>query len=366
MTKQYKICALLGAGLWLTLGCTADHETEVPRHDVELHFTAATVGKAVTRSDAGDFYNDALPSGSDIGVYIYGYDNEGDATGHDLSTLQPTASTPSKTWVYATSGSAITVNGNNETYKVSNLVLTSHNKAPTYPEKTTGSGSGVMHHVNIFAVFPNNTAFKPSENDNDAVSYDFTALLDQTSADNIKASDLLTTNGLATYTKEQTENVSLRLTLEHQMAKVHVTFVPKTGSDLTVNNMPTSFKVNGVYRKLQVSPVAGTVTLATSGDDGAKTTTTNPLLATTGQSFFIPPQVVTLGDNEWWLQFDIRGSGQFKGLKDCTFRPSGGTVTLVAGHSYEVTVTVDVDFASVTGTITTWNTETMSYDTVVL
>lgn len=356
MKKRYKIYTSLVATLWLTLSCTADKETVTPLRDVELHFTAATVSDGTTRVDAGDSYNDALPSGSAIGVYIYGYEG---STGYDLSTLQPAVNTPSTTWVYTTVGSAVTVTENSQTFKVSNLVLTSHVKAPKYPEKVSGSGAGDMDNVQIFAVFPNNPDFKPSGNTYEY--YDFTAALDQTTAANIMASDLMT-NDIATYTKAQTEYVSLRLNLQHRMAKVHVNFIPKSGSDLTTDNMPTTFKVLGVYRSLRINPKAGTVALNTGV---AQTTdgTGTALLGATGQSFFIAPQ--TISSSTPWLKFDIRGSGQFKGISGCTFTPTSA-VTLEAGKSYQVNVTVDVDFASVTGTITTWNQETLSYDTVVL
>lgn len=353
MNKRYNIYTLFAATLWLTLGCNTDHGGNMPQRDVELHFTAATVSDGTTRVDAGDAYNDALPSGSAIGVYIYGYEG---STGYDLSTLQPAANTPSTTWVYTTVGSAGTVTENNETFKVSNLVLTSHEKAPKYPQKVSGSGSGDMDNVKIFAVFPNNPDFTPS-----GTYYDFTANLDQTTEANIKGSDLMT-NDLTTYGKEDVEHKSLRLILKHRMAKVHVNFIPKAGSDLTAANMPTTFKVLGVYRSLRINPKEGTFGTNT---EVAKTTdgTGTALIGANGQSFFIAPQEISVGTP--WLKFDIRGSGQFKGISGCTFTPTS-VVTLEAGKCYQVNVTVDVDFVSATGTITTWNQETMSYDTVVL
>ena len=353
MIKRYKIYTVIVAMSWLALGCNTDHESTTLQRDVELHFTAASVIDGTTRADAGDTYNDALTSGSNIGVYIYGYVG---STRYDISTLQPAENTLSTTWVYSTVGSAVTVTENNQTFKISNLLLTSHDKAPKYPQKP-GTGNGDMDNVKVFAVFPNNPSFKPSGNSTEY--YDFTAELDQRTESNIIASDLMT-NDITTYTKEQTEHVSLRLNLQHRMAKVHVNFIPKAGGDLTAENMPTTFKVMGVYRSLRITPVSGTVALNTTV---AQTTVEAPLLGTTGQSFFVAPQQISSATP--WLKFDIRGSGQFKGITGCTFTPSSA-VTLEAGKCYQVNVTVDIDFASVTGTITTWNQETLSYDTVVL
>ena len=350
MIRHDKIYTPLVAMLWLTLGCTADHSDVTPQHDSpELHFTAATVAGATTRADAGDAYNDALPSGSNIGVYIYGYEG---TTGYDISADPVIKNAASKTWVYTTVGSAYSVTEASETFKVSNLVLTSHTKAPKFPGKVSTSG-GDMDNVKIFAVYPNNTAFKPSGNkgtdNNDIDYYDFTAEINQTTANAIMGSDLMASD-LATYTKAETEHVNLRLNLKHRMAKVHVTFVSKAGSDLTSANMPLTYDVIGVYRSLRINPKAGTVTPITTGANGVKTTEADPLQASVDHSFFIAPQEFPAGT---LLKFNIRGSGNFRGIEGLTFATSS-TVSFEAGKSYEVTVTIDVDHATTTGTISAW------------
>ena len=144
------------------------------------------------------------------------------------------------------------------------------------------------------------------------------------------------------------------------MAKLHVTFVPRSGSDLTAVNMPTGFKVLGVRRTVTVNPKAGTVV---RDDTQAATTEGSPMLGSTAHSLFIPPQTINAGTT--FLKFDIKGSDQFRGIKDCTFTPSAN-VTFAEGTSYEITVTVDVDYVGVTSTITSWTEEDMPFDPVVL
>lgn len=335
--------------LWLSAACTNDDtsgKSVENQKEVSIMFSTAAVGKPViTRSDASDTHNDALTAGQNIGVYIYGYEG---STGYDISQYQPSAGTTSKTWVYQTVGDAVTVTGGT---KESNLVLTSHATAPKFPSKVSGNGD--MDRVEIFAIYPNNPDVTPS-----TTSYKLTVDLDQTDTDKIKAADLMT-NDKTSYNKDDCDGKNLKLKLKHRMAKLHVTFVPKTGSDLTSANMPTIFKVIGVRRTVTINPKAGTVV---RDDTQAATTESTPLLGSASQSFFLPPQPLAAST---LLKFDIKGSALFKGIANCTFAPSSA-VTLEAGKSYEITVTVDVDYATATGTITSWNEETLNYDTVVL
>ena len=361
MMKRHKIIdiSLAIAAVILSAGCSNDEAIQsVQSNDVEIHFTAAAVGTpAITRADASDTYNDALTAGSSIGVYIYGYETSDATTGYDISqyiTLPTQTNDVSMTWVYQTVGEAVATQDG----KQSNLVLTSHSKAPRFPTKVT-TGNGDMDHVDIFAIFPNNSEITPSTG-----SYRFTVNIDQRDEDNIKAADLMT-NDMATYTKTQCDGQSLRIDLKHRMAKVHVTFVPKTGSDLTTDNMPTNFDIIGVRRTVIVNPKAGTVATATSGNNSAATTESAPMLGTASQSFFIPPQTINSGNT--FLKFNIKANsdGKFKGISGCTFAPSSN-VTFQAGYRYEITVTVDVDFVGVTGTITSWSEETLPYSPVIL
>ena len=92
-------------------------------------------------------------------------------------------------------------------------------------------------YVNIFATYPNHTAFTPPTG-----NYTVEAPIDQTGKDSpnikaIKAADLLTTDGMKKFTKEECDvNDKIDLQLKHRMAKLTVTFTPKTGSDLTGSN----------------------------------------------------------------------------------------------------------------------------------
>lgn len=361
MTKRHKIIyiSLAIAAVFLSAGCSNDEAIQsVQSNEVEIHFTAAAVGTpAITRADASDTYNDALTAGSSIGVYIYGYETSNATTGYDISQYITSATQPndvSKTWVYQTVGEAVATSDG----KQSNLVLTSHSKAPKFPAPVS-TGNGDMDHVDIFAIFPNNTAITPSTD-----SYRFTVDRNQRDENIIKAADLMTSDK-APYTKIQCEGQSLRIDLKHRMAKVHVTFVPKTGSDLTTDNMPTNFDIIGVRRTVVITPKAGTVVLATNGDDSDATTASSPMLGTASQSFFIPPQTINSGST--FLKFNIKANadGRFKGISGCTFAPSSN-VTFQAGYRYEITVTVDVDFVGVTGTITSWSEETLPYSPVIL
>lgn len=358
MTNDILTSTLAAMLLWIVAGCTEDDAAShlsAQQEERDIVFSTATIGGGfMTRSDAADTYNDALTASQDIGVYIYGYETEGASTGYDISQYQPAESTASETWVYQTVGDAVTVSGGKE----SNLILlttANHTKAPRFPRKVSDANSD-MHHVDVFAVFPNNTSFVPS-----GTSYTFTVDLDQTDEEKIKAADLLT-NDKVSYTKAACEGQSLQLQLKHRMAKLHVTFVPKAGSDLTAANMPTDFKVLGVRRSVIVNPMAGTVV---RDDTQAATTDGAPMLATASQSFFIPPQTINAGAA--FLKFDIKANadGKFKGIAGCSFAPTLA-VNFEAGKRYELTVTVDVDFVGVTGTITSWNEENLPYDTVVL
>lgn len=338
MTKRYHIISLSLTAIlwWFMAGCSSDEtksSSAADRQGVDIILSTASVDGTATRAGIADTYNDALPAGSDIGVYIYGYDG---STSYDISVSPFTSDNSSKTWVYRTAGAAVsTADG-----KESNLNLTSHTKGPRFPLKDNNT-SGDMDRVEIFAVYPNIAALKP-----DVTSTTYTVASDQTVEDNIKASELMTNDKVA-YTKEQCERKSLQLVLRHRMAKLHVNFIPKAGSDLTAANMPTSFKVLGVRRSVTVNPKAGTVTTTES----EATTAEHPLLGTTTQSFYIPQQTLAAGTT--LLTFDIKGSGNFKGIAGCSFQlPS--EVTFAAGCSYEINVTVDVDHITTTGTITTW------------
>ena len=341
--------ALTALMLSLCTACSSDRQpSALPADDSpELHFTAATVTgttAAPTRADAADDYADALPAGSRIGVFIYGYKG---AESWDISTIQPSNNTTSETWVYQTVGNPVSLSTGKKQSNLTLATMAYHTAAPTYPKQPSDNAD--CDNVQIFATFPNPTTAAPAVAaavTPSTESYTFTALLDQRTAANVKASDLMT-NDIATYTKAQTDRVSLQLALKHRMARVHVTFVPKAGSDLTAANMPQTYDVIGVYRSVTVNPKAGTVV---RNELVAKTTAEDPLKASVDHSFFIAPQDYPAGT---LLKFNIRGSGNFRGIEGLTFATSG-TVSFEAGKSYEVAVTIDVDHATTTGTITPW------------
>ena len=326
--------------------CSSNDEPglqEQPAKELPIMFSASTVDGVISRAGAADTYDTSLPVGSQIGVYIYDSDNI------DISTNQPVVTDPvtSTTWVYQVTGTV-----NSDGYAP--LRLTSHVKNPRFPT-ISSTNTNYKSNVRVFAVFPNNTAFKPSLNTSN--SYTFTVNSNQRTEDNIKASDLLTSD-VATYTSTDCEQ-RLPIVLKHRMAKVTVVFTPKAGSDLTAANMPTNFDVLNVYPSVTVTPpkASSSVTTVSSGN-GTKTSTSSPLQACTTHSFFIPPQTVAAGTT--LLRFNVLGNEStaayptFKGIENATFIVPTGGVTFEASHQYLITVTVDVDFITMTGTITPW------------
>lgn len=341
------IC-LTSTAICLLASCAADTTEQLPTEQLPgSSIQLAGIGidaDGHTRTGAADTYDVSLPEASQIAIYIYGSDGV---------YVQPKSSSNeavNETWVYQT-GAPYAIGGGQ--YR-SGISLKSHKKTPEFPSENNVK----KDFVNIFATYPNHTAFTPPAGD-----YTVEAPIDQTGKDDanidaIKDADLLTTDGMVKFTKEQCDdNDKIDLQLKHRMAKLTVTFTPKTGSDLTSANMPTKFDVIGVYRSLKVTPSAGTVTTV----EADATTQEAPLKGSTAQSLFLPPQRISTT----LLKFNILGGGKFKGLTGCTFTPAS-TLDLEGGHEYLINVTVDVDYASVTGSITSWNEVTMSYDTVVL
>lgn len=328
-------CLLAGC---LLVGCHAD-ETASPigQDDESLILLSALTSSpvTVTRIGAADTYNNSLPEGSEVAVYIY------DDVGTYLTGKVGSNSNATATWVYRTGTPYAAGEG---LYK-SSLSLYSHDKTPVFPKLDEYN---LRDYVRIFAAYPNNSAYVPT-----VTNYTVTVPIDQTggTTDNqnaIAASDLMTTDGMVTYTKAQCEdNTLVELQLKHRMAKVTVVFTPATGSDLTAVNMPTKFDVLNVYRSLTVTPSTGAVSTVTSG----ATTEAIPLKGSTTQSFFIPPQDLASGTK--MLKFNILGSGQFKGIEGASLSLSGAQ-NFEGGKAYLITVSVDVDHITMTGTITSW------------
>ena len=349
MMKQKRyitLFALIVAMMLLLTAChndvAADASASQRTDDPILIGNVGVAPNELTRADASDVYNVSLPSGKEIGIYLY---SEGTT---DFSGQHPyTDGDKYKTWVYQTAGTPYAVTGGK--YK-SSLALVSHTKSPNFPKKTN---TELVDQVTLFGMFPYDKTLTPDKTD-----YTFTVPLSQTAsaADQaaITAADLLTTNGLVTYTKVQCEaQAAIDLVLHHRMAKLRVVFSPKANGDLTQANMPTKFDVIGVNRTVTVNPKAGTVTTSTATAD--KTTTDAPLKGVTSQAFFIPPQSLAAGAT--LLKFNVLGSDNFRGIQGASFAVPTGGVNLQAGHEYHINVTVDVDFITMTGTITPWDSE---------
>lgn len=344
--KQKQYMTTLRQAAWTLAACTLlaachtdDTAKDLPTADDHpILLSALSIGEATTRTGIADTYNSWLTEGSSVGVYIY--DNDGAyLTGKVGGTEGQVA-----TWVYKT-GAPYAIGGG--LYR-SGLSLTSHDKTPAYPQ----TNNVYKDHVTIYAIFPNNSSYTPPSSSSTATSYTVEAPLNQTDdyEAQIKAADLLTTDGKITFTREQCigNGEMVNLQLKHQMAKLTVTFTPASGSDLTAANMPTKFDVIGVCRSLTVTPSAGTIATVSAN----ATTEANPLKGCTTQSILIPPQTLTAGQT--LLKFNILGSGHFRGMEGALFKVPTGGVTLQAGYEYRVNVTVDVDFISMKGTITAW------------
>ena len=336
----------LAAVLCAVSACSNDEQTTDIAQTTEgssILFSSTAVAPETATRAAADTYNNSLPESSQIGVFIYDCDNI------DLSTNVG----PAKTWVYQTVGAP------DPTTRQSALKLTSHPKNPKYPFKD-GSTTEYKDWVEVVAVFPvpKDAANNDAEVTPSTTSYTFSVSDDQTTEDNIKGSDLLTSDRKQ-YTYDDCNGQLLSLKLYHRMAKVQVEFTPKSGSDLTAANMPAGYDVLNVQRSVTIVPRTGALT--TSGD---KTTTVNPLKGLTTDWFFIPPQTVDAGTE--LLQFEILPSDKFKGINGATFKVPDGGITFQAGHTYKLAVTVDVDLSTLTGTIQEWSEETMTFEPIIL
>lgn len=335
------VLAIAAIGLLSTCSSNNDYDGDetLSAYDLPIQFAASSVSGMETRAGAADTYDTSLPVGFDIGVYIYDSDNI------DISTKQPVDPSPSTTWVYQVAGSV-------GTDGYAPLHLTSHTKNPRFPLK---NDTEYKDYVRVFAVYPNNTAFTPSENENSATSYKFTVEKDQTSEAAVKASDLLASDVMQ-YTSTECES-RLSILLKHRMAKVTVAFQPKSGCDLTAANMPSEFDIYNVYRSVTITPTAAPATGAVSAGNDDMVLETSPMKGCITHSFFIPPQTITAGTAI--LKFNVLPNGEadnfptFLGINGCTFAPATNTA-FEAGKQYLITVTVDVDFITMTGTITPW------------
>lgn len=311
--------------------CSHDDKALSQQTDgIEILFSSAAVANDLPTRAAADTYNTSLPAQSKIGVFIY------DSDGLDVSltgTLKNGTQYTHATWVYETVGTA------DEVTKKSAMTIFSHIKNPRYP---IDGSNNEKEYVKIFGILPNNESVTPA-----TASYAFQVAKDQTVAANIIASDLLASD-VKQYTADDCKS-QLELELKHRMAKVQVVFIPKSGSDLTAANMPTNYDVLNVQRTVTITPTTGAIVSSTDAAD--RTTEGDPMKGLTAEAFFIPPQTVTGGTT--LLKFNILPTSNFRGINGCTFAPAT-TVNFEAGKYYRIEVTVDVDFVTTTGTITTW------------
>ena len=106
-----------------------------------------------------------------------------------------------------------------------------------------------------------------------------------------------------------------------------------------------------------VDRTAVLTTEAVSAGNADMVSESSPMKGCITHSFFIPPQTITAGTPI--LKFNVLPNGEadnfptFLGINGCTFAPATETA-FEAGKQYLITVTVDVDFATMTGTITPW------------
>lgn len=345
----------------LTFACAGDDGVQGSQptvaHDTFIMLDGISLpAEAQTRADEGaDKYRNSLPEGSNVGVYIY------DHTGVDISQSQVKEgdSFVSALWIYKTD--APDANDGNKMPISLNMTNPSHKLNPRYPYYKVDGVDEPCPSVNIFGVYPIQPEHTPEQ-----PAYTFTVKQNQTVADNVSASDLIS-SGVLQKVFEDFNGKTENLPMYHQMARVKVVFTPKAGSDLTADNMPTNFDVQNVYHTVTVDPHAAYVDPAgvnTTGitlyeSAGQYTTGNDALKGSTDQAFLLPPQTITAGTN--LLKFDIKAgnntvtpASDFKGINGATFVVPSGGITLQAGHSYTINVTVDVDFITLTGTITGW------------
>ena len=332
----------LTTALWMLLGCTSDNDVPSPAiGDTDIQLGAiGTCSTPITRSYYADTYNTALPAGKNIDVFIYGADGN--------FVTHPTVS-QTTVWVYQTVG-APDANG------ISTLSLISPEKTPKFP-LVSGSTETYQDYVKIFAVFPSNSDLTPT-----TASYPFTVESDQTEETNILKSDLManTTQWSTQYAKSYCDENAINLSMLHQMAKIHVTFV--ADGDMTSENLPTNFTVTNVYKTVTITPSSGTVGSGTVGNGLADQGT---ITANTSQAFFLPPQ--TISTSTVFLTFDIPSptGSIFHSITGCSFTPTTEMV-FEANTAYEVTVKVNVDFATTTASITGWTLDILTFDDYIL
>ena len=336
---EYK--TLIIAVLWLFASCSLDDAmTIVQNHDTELKFTlTSNATPIVTRTEGADAYANGLPEGSTVGVFLY------DSDGYDLSVEQ--IGTPT-TWTYKTE--KVTSDG----LTVLDLSIPGYKKNPRYPVNLDSSDKD---YIEVFAVYPNNPSVTPA-----TTIYTFEAKLDQTTAASVAASDFMATD-VAHYDATYCNANNIQLLMKHRMARLKVAFVPKTGSDLTSANMPTTFDVLNVEHTLSIMPKIGLVT-----SSGNATTEENPIKGSVSESFLIAPQTIAEGTK--LLKFDIlpynyENGTLFKGIKGLTFSlPSN--IEFKAGYRYDIKVVIDIDHVTTTGSINAWTEQNISFDPRIL
>ena len=333
---SYIIRMSIVAFLLTLVSCTNDaglfENKLTERAEISL---SASVGNvpAVTRM-AADTYNSSLPVGMQMDVYIY------DSNGISLAQLNDetegrTSGTTRMPWVYRTSGSP------DPSGKSAITLVDATQDSPQFPNKTP-QVEGEDNTANIFAVCPSNPLC--------------VVALDQTDAENIKASDLMTTDWIkpANGSKE-----AINLEFKHRMAKIRVTFTPD--GSLQEGNMPVNFDVVNVYRSYSLNTGLNSVNSYEGNAD--ITTEAMPLKASTLEAFFLPPQ--TISADTKLLVFDIVGSGDFKGISGAWFAPAT-SIKLESNTVYDINITVNIDFITATCNISTWEHEDLPSDTKIL
>lgn len=344
--KYAVISWLLIVVLYLFSACTAINDDSLDNKDSVIRFSSVTVSKSEVSTRAvvmgADAHNEGLPIGSDIDVFIYNV-NKGSVPSDDEENDDPAVTLP---MVYTTTEAP-----DAETAQSSLNIKNSTVKPPKYPN-VNGNKNAY-----IFAVWP----AKATEDETNEDSYSFSVNTNQSIPANVTASDLMATDQII---QSSDGGKAINLPMTHCMAKVIVKFNP-TGS-LTDSNMPTTFSVLGVKNTVTIKPKTA-ATDATDNGRAAITTnnTTVDITASPSEAFLLPPQ--TIDANSPFLQFTISGvtADHFADIENVTFKlPTA--LTLVANTVYEITVNVNVNYITVTATITPWNSETMTFDKYIL
>ena len=356
---------LLAMPLLLLSGCSSDDDgtrqdgVSVNGENRKIRFTASVSSPVfndggITRAWA-DTYNDRLPSGAPVYVYLYAYNGSGSAIDViNYMFKNKKGEDYTGAFVYQTSSEVDVASGRSPLVQISPTaadmgVTDAEDVQPVFPASLTSEDA----YVDAVAIFlPEGGGSNGSgELHVGGGTFTFTAPADQTTETAVVSADLLT-NEVSSTMKSSTS--AINLDMRHRMCKVLVQFNPTEG--LTQDNMPNNtYLMENVQTRLTMSLPEGTVT--TTGPRGTVT-------ALAGQPFFIAPQTIMAGTE--LLKFDLRNVGGTEtGIKNVTLKPTTD-LEFRGGVFYVLTVDVGVRYINMTTTIKDWTGETVVFDKVIL